>query len=286
MENEKIVTYGGESLGGSETVTGTTGGFGTETTMQTGSTIEVPSNGGTLTFEVKSEPYPPRILCTNPSWVTEYDSSDGTLTLKIGEIKSDEGRLGELTIDASTTADSSYNGIDVVSCAYTITQSGGGGKTLTFKPVTINITNKSTYVNQLNVTVTMYFTTEINTTEEQSGNVLTDDLLGLMLRNGFEMRMKDNSFVICYMEVLLNDSIGDMSGFKWDNMFCRVESFTPNPEGESDVFNVYNGFDYVMGTRGYVSRLSIPIYKSYPSSATTNNVQSLTIKLEISGGGI
>lgn len=264
MDNE-IKAYGGETLGSGSM-------------MQTASTINIPSTGGTLTFYVESEPYPPKIKYSGSAMLSYYDESDGMLSFTIKNNDSEYARFGELEIIASTTADSSYNGVASCICGYTINQEDGGRK-LKFNPITIDVYNDSAY-STLNVTVTMWFTTELGSTEKKHVGGLANDL-PLMIRDGFEMPIKNNSFVICNISVLLNESQGSQgSSYNWESMSCSISEFSPNPDGINEYFGSF--FEYDSSTRGYVATLSPIIINSYPSSAPNNNVQPFNIKLLIS----
>ena len=83
-------------------------------------TLEVKRYGGTVTFSATSDPNPP-ILTFSSTWA----SRNGEV-ITIAANNSASGRSFDITVTATTSANTSYDGIASAYSAYTITQEGTG----------------------------------------------------------------------------------------------------------------------------------------------------------------
>lgn len=86
-------------------------------------TLEVKRYGGTVTFSATSDPNPP--ILTFSSTGNTWASRNGEV-ITIAANNSASGRSFDITVTATTSANTSYDGIASVYSAYTITQEGTG----------------------------------------------------------------------------------------------------------------------------------------------------------------
>ena len=86
-------------------------------------TLEVKRYGGTVTFSATSDPNPP--ILTFSSTGNTWASRNGEV-ITIAANNSASGRSFDITVTATTSANTSYDGIASAYSAYTITQEGTG----------------------------------------------------------------------------------------------------------------------------------------------------------------
>ena len=86
-------------------------------------TLEVKRYGGTVTFSATSDPNPP--ILTFSSTGNTWASRDGEV-ITIAANNSASGRSFDITVTATTSANTSYDGVASAYSAYTITQEGTG----------------------------------------------------------------------------------------------------------------------------------------------------------------
>lgn len=86
-------------------------------------TLEVKRYGGTVTFSATSDPNPP--ILTFSSTGNTWASRNGEV-ITIDANHSASGRSFDITVTATTSANTSYDGVASAYSAYTITQEGTG----------------------------------------------------------------------------------------------------------------------------------------------------------------
>lgn len=89
--------------------------------MATGSSINISSNAREIKFTVISEPMPPDVTIKCTTTATSFMVADGD-SVKITENANTESRTGSISITATTTGDSAYDGIASATSSYTVTQ--------------------------------------------------------------------------------------------------------------------------------------------------------------------
>ena len=102
----------------------------------TASTINVSSGSSTVSFNVESSPSNPTVkLSSNQSWATTGNSS-----ISVTSYSGVSERSATITITATTTANSEYNGTASATSSYTLTQAPRINRDVTINGPSISVT--------------------------------------------------------------------------------------------------------------------------------------------------
>lgn len=137
-------------------------------------TLEVKRYGGTVTFSATSDPNPP--ILTFSSTGNTWASRNGEV-ITIAANNSASGRSFDITVTATTSANTSYDGIASAYSAYTITQEGTG-TTPTYFNINYNLGGQSSsniLGQQIEVWMGKESETEGGQSQDSQNYIISDD---------------------------------------------------------------------------------------------------------------
>lgn len=138
--------------------------------MSTSQYIDLSGDGGKIKFEIKSEPTPPVIEYSHSSWLSDYEKSNDGFTLSFEKNTGSTNNSGYITVSATTTTNTEYNGIASAVSSYTVTQNPKYRK-MTIKVKNLSIVRQGFLQNNLTISSIYYM---INADEFGLGAMLQD----------------------------------------------------------------------------------------------------------------